>query len=286
MSEQATETEFDGDGDGELGFFDTVSELEDDAEDYAADESGEGVDGQDGPPAMEEHGDAEGHGEEDDLAGDEHEEVFALGAGDFVAADVAGGNLLKIVHQMPFDGEESVQKPEIDALHAMEPVAPLLGRQPAEEAEVDVVILPVDVGEGVMNRVVLPVPEVAASAHEIEGEGHDAVDPGALGIGAVAAVVLDVKADCGDGEAEDDGKRNRRDPTCRDEEEQEIGREEPGEDRRGLEIHLWAIAAGMAGALEVSVDALAQLAQETVAPVEFESCCGKKPRIGFRGNSI
>jgi hypothetical protein len=99
---------FDGDGDWEIGLFDAVSELEYDAEDYAGDEGCEGVDAEDGPPVVEEHGDAEGHGEEDDLSADEHEEVFAFGAGDFVAADVSGGDLLEVVNEVPFDGEKSV----------------------------------------------------------------------------------------------------------------------------------------------------------------------------------
>ena len=37
-----------------------------------------------------------------------------------------------------------------------------------------------DVGIGVVNGIVLPVPEVGAAAHEVEGQGHDLVDPGPL----------------------------------------------------------------------------------------------------------
>src|SRR6266516_7835234 len=80
------------DGRGEVRFFHDVGELEDDAEDQAADEGGEGVNAQNGPPGVEQHGDGEGHGEEGDFAGDEDEQVVAAWAGDFVSADASDGD--------------------------------------------------------------------------------------------------------------------------------------------------------------------------------------------------
>ena len=50
-----------------------------------------------------------------------------LGRGILWLPMLAGEELIEIVDQMPFDGDEAVQQPEVNALKAMEPEAGLLG---------------------------------------------------------------------------------------------------------------------------------------------------------------
>ena len=154
-------------------------------------------------------------------------------------------------------------------------------REAAEEPDIDVVVLAFDVGVGVVDGVVLPVPQVGAAAHQVERQGHHLVDPRPLGVGLMSGVVLDVEPDGGDRQAEHERQGDDGPPTGRDEQEQQVGCGEPGKNARGLEVHLRAVAAGPAGFFEVGVDPAAQLAQEAVAGIEF-----KRPpqhRRGGRG---
>lgn len=105
-----------------------MGKLEDYAEGDSADEGGQGVDAYNGPEGVEEHGDHKGDAEENDFASDEDGEVFAFGAGNFVAPDFAYGHVLEIIVEVPFDGEEAIKHPEIDALEAVKAQAFLMGR--------------------------------------------------------------------------------------------------------------------------------------------------------------
>src|SRR5579862_8728052 len=103
-----------GDGDWKIRFANAVGELEYDAENDSADECRECVNGQHRPPGVEHHWNAERQRKEYDFAGDKNSQVFSLGAGNFVIADLADGELIIIVDQVPLDGHEPVKKPKIN----------------------------------------------------------------------------------------------------------------------------------------------------------------------------
>jgi len=55
-----------------------------------------------------------------------------------MGADPAGEELAKIVEQLPFDGQQSVQRPQVEVLPPVEHAPLLMRRQPGDHAEVDV----------------------------------------------------------------------------------------------------------------------------------------------------
>src|SRR5579872_2672048 len=177
---------------------------------------------------------------------------------------------MEIVNQVPLDGEKAVKQPHIDALKAVEPEPALLRGESAEVSDVDVVIMAIDVGVGVMNRVVFPVPEIRTAAHQVERERHDLIDPGVVGIRPVAAIMLDVESDRRHCKSEHDSEREDEIPTGAEKYEENIGREKPRQDGRGFEIHLRTVSLGATSVLEVSINPLSQLTQETIAAVEFQ----------------
>ena len=44
-----------------------------------------------------------------------------------MAADAAGDQVVEVIDQMPFDGNEAVQDPKINPLEPMKPISLLLG---------------------------------------------------------------------------------------------------------------------------------------------------------------
>jgi hypothetical protein len=70
-------------------------------------------------------------------------------------------------------------------------------RQPAEHAHVNVVIMARDVGKAVVKRVVLARPDVRAASYKVERHGHHFVDPSAIRVPVVPAVVHNAEPDAG-----------------------------------------------------------------------------------------
>src|SRR5690242_2800499 len=85
--------------------------------------------------------------------------------------------------------------------------------------------------------------------------------------------MLNVEADRRDREPENDRQRDDQPPAGDREEKQEVRAKEPGENRCGLEVHLRTITSRAAGALKVSINAFAKLADEAVAAVELQRRC-------------
>src|SRR2546423_915318 len=86
------------------------------------------------------------------------DQAITTGGRVLVPADPARGDVAKIVEEMPFDGEKSVEHPEINSLEAMETEPLLLRRKPPEESNIDVVVMAIDVRIGVVDGIVLPIP--------------------------------------------------------------------------------------------------------------------------------
>ena len=101
----------------------------------------------------------------------------------------------------------------------------------------------------------------------------------------MGAVVLDIKPDGGEAEAQDDGEGQDEPPRVDDEEKEEVGAEEPGEDGGGLEIHARGIAARAAVVFEVGVDAAAEGVEEAVTVGELRELGGGSGG-SFRGDDL
>lgn len=128
------------------------------------------------PHRVELEGDDERPGDEEQLAGDEGDELEAARAGEALLADAPGDDVTKVVDEVPLDGEQRVEEPRVDVLVAVPGVARLVGREPHEGLNVDVDVEAHEVGVGVVEDVVLPVPDPRAAAEEVEPEGGEAVD--------------------------------------------------------------------------------------------------------------
>jgi hypothetical protein len=130
---------------------------------------------------------------------------------------------------------------------------------PAELAQVDVVVEPVDVGEAVVEDVVLPAPDVGAATQEVERPAHQPVELPRSRIGTVVAVVKDVEADAGEGEAERDRERQGLVPVRRQGEERPVGADGPGEQECRLGVNPRAAVARTSRRSQMTVDPGLQL---------------------------
>jgi len=80
-----------------------------------------------------------------------------------------------------------------------------------------------------------------------------------LGVGEVAAVVLDVEPDARHAQPEQRREQQPLPHGVGPEDQHEVGRDEHAEDDRGLEVHLPAVALAPSGGAEILVDAAAKL---------------------------
>src|SRR6266699_4673744 len=119
------------------------------------------------PPGVEHHWNHEGHNQKDTLAAEENRKIPSLRARDSMGLDPARDKLLEIVMKMPLDRYQPVERPEIEVLPAMKFESFLMWSHPAEAAPVDVCVMVRDVGIGVMEHGVLPVPKIRTAADEI-----------------------------------------------------------------------------------------------------------------------
>src|SRR5436189_243856 len=83
--------------------------------------------------------DREREREEQHFPADEDGQIFPARPRDLVPADAAGGDVVEVIHEMPLDREQPVEEPKINSLQAVKPISFLLRREPAEEADVDVI---------------------------------------------------------------------------------------------------------------------------------------------------
>src|SRR5882724_4875869 len=107
---------------------------------------------------------------------------------------------------------------------------PLMRSQPGEETEIDVGVMACDIDIGVMQDDVLPPPQVGAPADQFQRHRHEFVDPGMVGIGLMATVVLDIEANPGRREAEQHCQQETLPPSLVHEDQQRIHHREPAEE--------------------------------------------------------
>ena len=240
---------------GELGLFDAVGHLKDHAEQEAHDDPAEDVAAENDGQPMELQRNPEGQREEDNLAGHEDHELPASGARHAVEIDAAPDDLAEVVQALPLDRQKPIERPQVQVLPSMKREPLLVRRQPREGGEVDVGIMASDVDVRVMEHAVLPAPQVGASADQLQGQCHEPVDPGAVRVGSMPAVVLDVGADPCRKQAEQDGQGHALDPGPGQEYQRHVRTREPHEKDRRLHVHLPAVALPPTGGPEMLRDA-------------------------------
>ena len=106
----------------------------------------------------------------------------------------------------------------------------------------------------------------------------------------MSAVVLDVEADAGGGQAEENGQRQRLPPGVGNKHQQQIGRCEGESENRGLEVHLPAVALPASAGAEEFLDAPAKLPLKIIALPELQPsaqfCRGSDFRRGAVRNRL
>ena len=95
-----------------------------------------------------------------DLAHHKLRQVPAGGAGNSVLADRAEHKIPIVVVEMPLYRQQTIQYPQIEVLPAMKSQSWTIGRQAAENAQVDIRIVTGKIDIGVMQDGMLPVPVV------------------------------------------------------------------------------------------------------------------------------
>lgn len=147
---------------------------------------------------------------------------------------------------MPFEQDKAIKRPEVDVLPAMKAESFLVRRKSAQEAKLNIVVVAGNVGVGMVENAMLPVPHIGAAADHIDGPRHELVDPTDIGIGPVPGVVLNIEPDGGGSQGQHQGQWNGSQPTGRDKYQQDVTGKEPGQDEASLEIHAWAVTLELA----------------------------------------
>src|SRR6266508_1393586 len=233
-------------GQRKLRLFQAVCHLEHHTQCHTRHQPGDHVVKEDDPDGVEQQRDPESHAEEDHFAGNEDYQLPTRGARERLVTDPAADELAEIINKLPLDGQQPVERPEVEMLPPVIPPPLLMRRQPGEEAEVDVGVMAGDIDVCVMEDDVLPAPQVGAASNQLQRHRHELVAPGEVRIGLMAAVVLNVEPD--------------------------LGREQPEEDRR-LHIHLPTVALPSAGRSEMLCDPPPKLELEGIVVTEREASC-------------
>ena len=97
---------------------------------------------------------------------------------------------MKIIKQVPPDHKKAVEHPDVKVLNTVYRQTLLLWRKAAQQTNIYVVIVFIDVGISVMERIVLPVPDMGTPTSKIQRHGHQTIQPGMLRVGFVPTVVL------------------------------------------------------------------------------------------------
>ena len=87
--------------------------------------------------------------------------------------------ILLVVHgKNPRRVEHAVQNPKVEVLETVQGVLGLVGGHAHPRLDVDIVVVTLDIGVGVVNKVMLGVPHIGTATHHTQRVGRHAVDPG------------------------------------------------------------------------------------------------------------
>lgn len=131
-----------------------------------------------------------------------------------------------------------------------------------------------NVGEGVMQAVMLVGPDQGTRSLQIEGHGGGTIDPAMAGVGPMAAVMLDVEADGSHRQAQAKRKCHRPPATPDLEDQEPVGDDEPTHDHDRFDRHGRGIAPLLSRALKIVVNSFPQQTVKTVSGAERNAIQG------------
>jgi len=221
----------------ELGRVHAVGELEHARQRHAEGDDGDRGVNEDDADGVKERWDEDRPRQEEQLREDERERVEGRGPRKTVRAEAPAEPHDEIIHEGPLRQEQRVEPPQVPLLIAVDRSPPLLGGEPHRGPEVEIEVDPLDVGEAVVQHVVLVTPDERREALCVEREPKEAIDGARAREGTVVRVVLDRHADPGDGQAERDGEQDGREGALDPERQERPRADPPPDDDRALQIH-------------------------------------------------
>ena len=129
---------------------------------------------------MQHHRYSNAHDQKEQLADNENRQFLTTRSDYRMHSDTTSQQVAEVVIELPLDGNKTVQEPQIEMLQPMNADVSLMRRQTAEKSQLNVVIMPGDVGIGVVNHIVLASPVVGTAAQHIQRNGGQPIDDGVL----------------------------------------------------------------------------------------------------------
>ena len=184
------------------------------------------------------------------------------------------------------EGQQAVHRERVQVLEPV-PGPPFLQVAPAQHAaRLDVRVHLLHVRVGVMEDVVLVLPDHLAGPDEARGGAGQPVDRPVAGVAAVGAFVHQVEADERERLGQGEGGDDRGEDVRGEEDQEDVGNGEPGQDDRGLGQHAPAARPPGPDAGETLIHALFQRRIEAHVLVEGDLPVGGLRRVRRHGFSL
>ena len=125
-----------------------------------------------------------------------------------IGTEVALDEVFVVLGQHPEQRRQRIGEEGVEVLEPVDRLPLTMRRQPQQWRDRQVLIQPVNIGVGVMDRVVGDLPHIAIGTAQIEGEPQQAVDPGRGTVGPVQCVMRHREPNSGNPDA-DHGRKTQ-----------------------------------------------------------------------------
>src|SRR5690349_24551471 len=129
---------------------------------------------------MDQKRQSKSQGEEQRFTADKPEEFRPFWPRHSCASDPTEDYVTEIIVEMPLDDVQSVERPQIEMLPAMESESLLMWRQSPKNRNINICVMACDIYVRMMYDDVFPVPYVRTGAYQIHRHGRQPVDPGVI----------------------------------------------------------------------------------------------------------
>lgn len=142
----------------------------------------------------------------------------------------------EVEHKHPCKGAHRVQKKHVNVLKAVHGSPGLCAAHPQQRTVGQIIVHTVDVGVGMVNHIVLDLPEKSVSAKCIHGQSHEFIHPLAAGKTFVAGIVHHVESRANKAKSKEKSEQQANPPTVSSEQQKKIQRRGNGEQNNGFAV--------------------------------------------------
>src|ERR1051326_333941 len=164
----------------ELGLFNAMSKLKNNAYNQSCNTDCQNVEQEHHPEGMDQKRQSKRQCKEQSLTANKAGEFPPFRPCHTRGSDPAKDYVAKIIVEMPLDHIQSVERPQIEMLPAMNSKSFLMWCQPAEKRDINIGIMARNVYIGMMYNNVFPVAYIRTGANQIHRHGCQPVDPGMI----------------------------------------------------------------------------------------------------------